>query len=479
MLSKFRFYIPALLCFLLLVTLTNCSSKKDDVEVVEHASVDIDLPEIIKRGKLTVLAENSSTSFFIYRGRKMGFEYEILKEFANEIGVTLEVKIVSNLDNLTEMLENGEGDIIACNYTVTRERNKTIDYSIPFMRTPQVLIQRKPEGWEKLTPAQLEKLMLRDPSKLAHREVHVWKNSSYFQRLINLQDEIGDTIFIKEEDGLLGTEEMIEMVSEGLIDYTVTEENIARVNQRFFDNVDCKTALSVKQKIAFGLRKSSPLLNARLDKWLGQFMAKKTFKHIKSKYFDFKNMPINSSEFKAAVKDGQLSAYDAIFKRAASKYDFDWRLLASIAYHESKFNPTVRGFGGAYGMMQFMPHVGPKFGVYPGSSPEVQIMGGMKKISKDYQFWSAIPDKSQREKFTLATYNAGQGHIEDAQRLAKKHGLNPLVWDDNVEKMMLNLSKGQYYRDPVVRNGALRGTRTYNYVRAIYARYEEWKSVYK
>jgi len=479
MLRKIRFYTSVLLCFLLLVTLTNCSSEKEKIEAFEQPSVDIDLPEIIKRGKLIVLAENSSTSFFIYRGRKMGFEYEILKEFANELGVTLEIKIVNNLDDLTEMLNNGEGDIIACNYTVTRDRNKNIDYSIPFLRTPQVLIQRKPEGWEQLTPTQIEKQLLRDPSKLAHREIHVWKNSSYYQRLINLQDEIGDTIYIKEEDGLIGTEEMIEMVSEGLIDYTVTEENIARVNQRFFDNIDFNTSLSVKQKIAFGIRKSSPLLNARLDKWLSQFMAKKTFKHIKGKYFDFKNLPINSTEFKAAVKDGQLSAYDAIFKRAASAYNFDWRLLASVAYHESKFNPTVRGFGGAYGMMQFMPHVGPKFGVYPGSSPEVQIMGGMKKISKDFNSWSEIPDVSQRQKFTLATYNAGKGHIEDAQRLAKKHGLNPLVWDDNVEKMMLNLSKGQYYRDPVVRNGALRGTRTYNYVRAIYARYEEWKSVYK
>ena len=104
MLRKFSFYGLALPCLLLLVTLTNCSSDTDKVAVIEQPSVDIDLPEIIKRGKLTVLAENSSTSFFIYRGRKMGFEYEVLKEFANEIGVTLEITIVSNLDNLTEML---------------------------------------------------------------------------------------------------------------------------------------------------------------------------------------------------------------------------------------------------------------------------------------------------------------------------------------------------------------------------------------
>jgi membrane-bound lytic murein transglycosylase F len=409
----------------------------------------------------------------------MGFEYEVLKEFANELGVTLEVKIVGNLDNLTEMLNNGEGDIIACNYTITRERNKYIDFSIPLFRTPQVLIQRKPENADKLTPEEIDKLLIRDPSELARKEVHVWKNSSYYKRLSNLQDEIGDTIYMKSEDGQISSEEMIEMVSEGLIDYTVTEENIAKVNQRFFDNIDCKTHLSVRQKIAFGLRKSSPLLNARLDKWLNEFMAKKTFKHIKSKYFDIKNLPIKPAEYLTAVTGGQLSAFDAAFKKAGLKYDFDWRLLAAIAYHESKFNPNVRGFGGAYGMMQFMPHVGPKFGVYPSSPPDVQIMGGMKKISKDYNSWKQIPDKSQREKFTLATYNAGRGHIEDAQRLARKHGLNPLVWDDNVEKMMLNLTKSQYYRDEVVKNGALRGSRTYNYVRAIYARYQEWCSVYK
>lgn len=476
---RIRFIGPTLLSFFLLFALSNCSEEKEEVDAFQHPSVSIDLPEILKKGKLTVLAENSSTSFFIYRGKKMGFEYEMLKEFANEIGVTLEIKIVGNMDNLIQMLNDGEGDVIACNYTVTRERNKLIDFSVPFIRSPQVLIQRKPEGWEKMKPEVLKAALIRDPSQLAQKKVHVWKNSSYYQRLDHLQDEIGDTIFIEEEDGMLGTEEMIEMVSEGLIDYTVAEENIARVNQRFFDNIDISTPLSVKQKIAFGLRKSSPLLNARLDKWLNQFMGKKTFRYIKSKYFELKNLPVNSPDYLESIKGGQLSKFDDAFKRAAAKYDWDWRLLASVAYHESKFNPTVRGFGGAYGMMQFMPNTGPKYGVYPSSPPEVQIMGGMKKIYKDFESWKSIPDKDQREKFTLATYNAGRSHVEDAQRLAKKHGLDPLRWDDNVEKMMLNLSKSQYYRDEVVKNGALRGARTYNYVRAIYARYLEWASVYK
>lgn len=475
---KYRSFL-LLLSVTLSMLMVSCSDTTESVEEFQRPSVSIDLPEILQRGKLTILAENSSTSFFIYRGKKMGFEYELLKEFAREIGVSLEIKIVSNLDDLTKMLNEGDGDLIACNYTVTRERNREIDYSTPFLRTAQVLVQRKPDGWEKMKPDQLRKHILRDPSDLAKKKVHVWKNSSYYQRLLHLQEEIGDTIHIEEQDGLMSTEEMIEMVSEGLIDYTVTEENIARVNSHFFDNIDINTPLSVKQKIAFGIRKSSPLLKARLDRWLNQFMAKKTFRYLQSKYFDLKNMPVDSPEFYRSIKGDELSKFDAIFKKAAAQYGWDWRLLASVAYNESKFNPTVRGFGGAYGIMQFMPSTGPKYGVYPNSNVETQIMGGMKKLAKDFESWKSIPDKAQREKFTLATYNAGRSHVEDAQRLARKKGLDPLVWDDNVEIMMLNLSKGKYYRDGVVKTGALRGGRTYRYVRTIYARYLEWAAVYK
>jgi membrane-bound lytic murein transglycosylase F len=141
---------------------------------------------------------------------------------------------------------------------------------------------------------------------------------------------------------------------------------------------------------------------------------------------------------------GQLSKYDAIFKKEASKYGWDWRFIASVAYQESKFNPDVVSFGGAYGMMQFMPGTGPKYGVYPNSTPAVQIAGGMKKLQSDFKTWHDIPETDQRQKFTLATYNAGLGHIKDAQRLAEKHGLNPTIWDGNVEEMVKKLSQKEF-----------------------------------
>lgn len=432
-----------------------------------------DLEDILKKGKLVVLAENSSSSYFIYREREMGFEYEVLKEFAKDIGVELEVRVIENLDNVMDQLREGDGDILACNLTVTRERKKTIDFSIPFLSIQQVLVQRKPT----MDPGNINTL-LTDASQLARKKVNVWKKSSYHDRLIDLQKEIGDTIYIKGEDGIVSSEELIELVSEGLIDYTVVEENIAKINRRFFDNIDISLPISAKQKIAFGLRKSSPVLKARLDDWMENFMETNVYKYIYHKYFELSRVSALKADNFKGLKPGQISLYDDVFKKAGKKNGIDWRWLASLAYQETRFNPNIVSFGGAYSMMQFMPEVGPKYGVFPDSPPQVQIMGGAKKLKKDFTSWNSIPNELQRMKFALASYNCGKGHVLDAQRLAIKYGKDPLMWDENVEEMVLKLSRKEYYGDEVVRNGSMKGTITYKYVREIYSRFLQYSVQY-
>lgn len=482
---KHRFTALSMILFLLtiLLSLGSCIMQADsgekEVKSFTRRSAKIDLPEIIKRGKLVVLAENSSTSYFIYKGRKMGFEYEMLQQFSESIGVELEVKVVKNLDSLIYMLNHGEGDIIACNYTITKERGKQISFSEPFTQTQQVLIQRKPDGWEEMDEEDWMEEMITDPIQLAQKQVRVWQNSSYYQRLIHLQEEIGDTIFIDGIEGTIGGEELIEMVSTGLIDYTVAEANVAKVNQQFFNNLYTGLDLSVKQKLAFGLRKSSPLLKAKLDSWLKDFMEKPTYRYIHRKYFEMKHIATKTKNSNVVLNGDRISQFDDLFRKAGEFSGWDWRLIAAVAYQESKFNPDIQSFGGAYGMMQFMPNTGPHYGVYPDSPPSVQIMGGAKKLMADEKFWKAIPDELERKKFALASYNAGRGHILDAQRLAKKYGKNPNRWDENVEVMLLNLSKQQFYQDPVVRNGMMRGTTTYRYVIDVMERYMNWVTEYE
>jgi membrane-bound lytic murein transglycosylase F len=170
----------------------------------------------------------------------------------------------------------------------------------------------------------------------------------------------------------------------------------------------------------------------------------------------------------SSLGGGKISPYDDIIRREAEKIGWDWRLIASLIYQESRFQSQVESWQGTYGMMQFTPETGARFGVYPDSPPEVQIIGGVKYIKRLFNFWKEIPDSTQRMKFTLASYNAGHGHILDAQRIAKHDKIDHLKWDDAVEEYLLKLSDPKYYNLPQVKAGAYRGKHTRNYVHEVF-----------
>jgi membrane-bound lytic murein transglycosylase F len=446
MLNKFVLFVILGLFF------ASCSER------TKKKANNIDLQEIRKKGKLTVLFENSTLSFFEYRGKKMGFEYEILDSFSRFIGLPLEVKVLSDSKEFSLLLNEGEGDIIASNLAVSLSQKEDCSYSAPYYFAHQVLIQRA------------DKDVIREPLDLRQKPIYVRRNSAFSRRLHCLQEEIGEQIHIKsmKEDPI--TEDLIAMVANNQIEFTVAHENLARISKELYPNLNIKTPLSFKQKIAFGMRHSSKVLKNELNRFLEIYCESEHYKDLKNRYFDY--LEETSSEV-ILIKKGQISPYDVIFKKVAKAYGWDWRFLAAIAFKESRFNPNARGFGGAYGMMQFMPNTGPKYGVIPGSSPEVQIEGGMKLIDKLFKLWSGIPDKEQRMKFTLASYNAGKGHIDDAQRLASEYGLNSKVWDNNVAVMVKKLAQPQYYRSPVVKCGAYRGHAN-SYVIAVFTKYKHW-----
>ncbi|MBM3185401.1 MAG: transporter substrate-binding domain-containing protein [Bacteroidetes bacterium] len=436
----------------LLFVLASCKSMKSKNKFYS------DLNEIRKKGKLTVLFENSSLSYFEYRGKKMGFEYEILDSFSRFIGLPLEIKVVSDSKEFDSYLNNGEGDIIAANLAVSLSQKESFNFSVPYYFTHQVLIQRESEE------------PVRDPLDLSNKTVYVRQNSAFSRRLHCLQEEIGEHIRVKSKKNDPITEDLIEMVANNQIDYTVSHENLARISKELHDNLNIKTSLSFKQKIAFGLRHSSPQLKKKLDEFITKYSSSSHFVDLKKRYFDYlKEIPNDL----ILIKRGQISPYDAIFKKEAAKYGWDWRFIAAVAFKESRFNPNARGFGGAFGLMQFMPNTGSKYGVGPGSSPEIQIAAGMKLINNMFNSWSSIPDKEQRMKFTLASYNAGKGHIDDAQRLASEYGLNPKMWDENVAVMVQKLAQPEFYRSPLVKCGAYRGHAT-SYAKSVFDKYKQW-----
>ena len=157
--------------------------------------------------------------------------------------------------------------------------------------------------------------------------------------------------------------------------------------------------------------------------------------------------------------------------------NWDWRLLASISYQESRFNPDVVSWAGAEGLMGIMPNTARKLGVTPHElkDPDTGIRTGVDCLRRFRQGFNTIEDPNEKIKFTLAAYNAGIGHIYDAQRLAEKYGKNPQIWDDNVAEYIRLKNEPEYYNDPVCKHGYLRGSETFAYVKNVLERYAYYK----
>ena len=175
---------------------------------------------------------------------------------------------------------------------------------------------------------------------------------------------------------------------------------------------------------------------------------------------------------------GVISHYDSYFQRYASTIRWDWRLLAAQCYQESTFDPQAHSWAGACGLMQIMPatadHLGlPRSQIY---DPEQNIAAAVRYLGELERSFSDIRERSERTRFVLAAYNGGHFHIRDAMALAEKNGRNPHQWR-YVEPYVLGLGQPQYYNDPVVKNGYMRGSETVDYVRRIQERWDGYRGV--
>ena len=457
-----------------------CNNNGGSNSGSDSLNIAADLPSILSRKKLIALTDNSTTSYFIYKGEPMGYEYELLQAFAKSLHLELQIIVAKNMDDILEELKKGEVDIVCANLTITEERLKKVGFTEPLIYTRQVLVQRKPKGWEKMNDQKINEHLVRTTIDLSNKEVFVRKGSSFFSRLVNLQGEIASKINIKEVNGEITTEELIRMVASGKIAYTVADENIAMVNQTYYPQIDVKTAISFPQKIAWAVNKNSPLLLAELNSWIEEQKTKAGYAMLYTKYF--KNPKgagqRNESEF-SSFGGNKISPYDDMIIAYSREIGWDWRLLAAMIYQESRFNPHAESWAGACGLMQMIPSTAEVYGIDTcGATPIQSIDAGTQHIIKLDKYWAdKIRDKGERIRFVLASYNAGLGHIIDARNLAKKYGKNPDVWTNNVEKFILLKSNARYYNDPIVKCGYCRGEEPYNYVREILARYEHYKNM--
>ena len=163
-----------------------------------------------------------------------------------------------------------------------------------------------------------------------------------------------------------------------------------------------------------------------------------------------------------------------MIKENATKIGWDWRLLASLVYQESRFNPKAKSWAGASGLMQVMPGTADALGIKNLSDPEESLRGGTTYLNQMYGYFDEVPDPLDRMKLAMASFNCGYGHVQDAQRLATARGLDPMVWDDNVAPMLLALRLPKHYNKDFIKHGYVRGSEPVNYIQQIFERYQHY-----
>lgn len=450
-----------LLTCILLFTLLACkkvhTSQKD---LNAH-----DLPQIKASGELVVLTLYSSTSYFNYRGQEMGFQYELSEQFAKYLGLKLRVKVAKNIPELVSKLKKGEGDMIAYSLPVTKEMKDSLTYCGLKVITHQVVVQQDKGKKETLT----------DVTQLIGKDVYV-KPGKYYDRLVNLNKELGRGIKIhKVTNDSITVEDLIMQVSDGKIPYTICDNDLARLNATYYSNIDTKLSVSFDQRASWAVRNDCSLLEKAADNWYKKSVNSPDYTASTKRYFELNKTMVHSPIL--SIKDGKISHFDRLFQKYSKDIDWDWRLLASLAYNESNFETRAVSWAGAKGLMQLMPATARAMGLSAGEeeNPEESIKAAVKYIASINRSFSMIPNKKERKNFILAAYNAGLGHIYDAMALAEKFGKSKFVWYDNVENYILLESNEEYFTDPICKNGYFRGIETYNFVRDINDRYKVYK----
>lgn len=467
-------FLLALASFFVMFGCTFAPVHEEKLELPKEISA---LENIRASGKLSVITDYNSINYYIYKGEPVGYQYELLKAFAKYFNVSLQMKVENNFEKAKAALETGKVDVVALGMTVTGQRMKQFDFTDPIIISRQMLVQRLPKNWRQIhTRNEVEKGLVRNSLELAKKTIHVQEGSVFRKRLETLSNEIGDTIYIIDDERDM--EELVEAVSKGKIDYTITDEHIAVSLIHNYNNIDIKTPVSFHQKIAWALRKETDnQLLFEINQWLAGYLATQEARQLYDKYFGAQVQNKLKSEYHSYT-GGKLSPFDDEIKKVANEINWDWRLLASLIYQESEFQHEVSSWAGASGIMQLMPAVMEQYGIDMTNSPEQHIQVGGKYLQYlDLLIPETISDSLERIKFILAAYNAGVGHVLDARRLAVKYKKNPDLWTNNVDFFMRNKSRATFYNDPVVYYGYVRGEETFQFVERIMDRHEHYKNL--
>jgi membrane-bound lytic murein transglycosylase MltF len=429
---------------------------------LETQAVKGDWDKIFERGTIRVMLPYSRTLFFNDRGTQMGLSAEIIREFDEWLKKKYRTRarpitilaIPTTRDRLLANLRNGHAEIAGGNLTITAERQKNFDFTLPTRdNVSEIVVMNKAD------PA------LASLDELAGLEVHVRKTSSYYESLRRLNERFRQAgrpqmklTLVPDE---LEDEDMMEMVAAGLLRLIVVDDWKAKLWAGILPNIQLRPELALRTgaKIGWAIRKDTPKLKAVLNEFITE--------ELKGTHMAAIHLATYQRRFKAphdATIAHEWKKFEdtiAFFEKYGRQYGFDHLMLAAQGYQESRLNQSARSRAGAIGIMQLMPRTAKELGVGDINKAEPNVHGGTKymRMLFDRYFKEAKFDEQNRTLFAFASYNAGPNRIAQIRTEAKNQGLNPNKWFNNVE---------------IVASKRI-GQETVHYVRNIYKYYTAYR----
>ena len=443
------------------------ASAADGMWKVRPVDRDLDL---IRTDTLRVLVLRDPLSWEERPKSTTGFEWELLKRYARQEGLQIKAIPMDHLDSMIMALQLGTGDLIAAQCTPQRDRKQWLNFTSPYRMVRPVLATLRPDP-----------IANRDgnghvvTSRTDTAEISAW---SPFADPDHRFDIEGKRRIPLHTDPLVTPEDLLMEVVLGKHGATIVTEARAAYEAGRFPVIEFSAPMGPAQPLCFAVRKNARRLLKSMNTWIDSASEREARALFIRSYSSKipRSGPLQTKKAIPVVGDS-ISPYDAQFQEHASAIAWDWELLAAMAFKESRFDSTVVSTVGAQGIMQIMPTTAKELGLSPGDAVSEHVRAAAKYLSRLDEMWKrAVPDKDQRLRFVLASYNAGPGHIIDAQRLAARLGLDPKRWEHNVERAVLLKAKPRYFMMPEMKNGYCIGSQVFHYVRDIVSMYRQLKA---
>ncbi len=415
------------------------------------------LNQILESGEIVMVTRNSSTTYYDTPEGKTGFEYELAKRFADSLGVKLKVLTSNNLDNIFAMLKSGEAHFAAAGLSITESRKKQVRFTASYMEVNEQLIYNN----QSTRPKKIEDLQ--------NGILEVIDGSSHLESLQHLKNTHPELTWNIQSD--TESEQLLYLVENKVIDYTIADSNEVSLNQRFLLELRSAFNISDPKKLAWAFPKIKD--SSLYDKAMSFFwrnlnnhevahLIEKHYGHVNK--FDYVGNMIYNRHIVT-----RLRKYQSMFHDAAKKYELDWKLIAAMGYQESHWNPKAKSRTGVRGMMMLTRETASIVGVKNRIDAKSSIFGGAKYLDRIRKRFPDDLKEPDRTWFAMAAYNVGYYHVTDAQKILVKQGKDPNKWT-NMQHALPLLAKKKYYKK--TKYGYARGWEPVKYVTNIRRYYD-------